>query len=108
MAPAAVLLLILLGSLALLSQGYALDESCARAPYGTDVFQGLIGSMVEVKQMATLSKASAAVFKEDDHDNTRSVIFKPSAQPPETPLLEQAQARATQLNQLQGRTLSTL
>jgi hypothetical protein len=102
-----------LSSLDLPLQGYAIDEFCAAAPYGSrEVSMGLQNSMAQVKEIATLSKDSlkdpADFHNEDDHDNTRPVVFKPAEHPPETSPQVRDQARVIQLSQLGVKMLNTL
>jgi hypothetical protein len=107
---------IVLSTLALLSQGYAVDESCYR--YGPDIVQRVVGAMGEGWELLSLAKAYVTIDPRDPQwgdlqDNTRYRMFE-KVDPPSTPhnpgqpQPPPAQIIATQLGQTQGRAQSTI
>jgi hypothetical protein len=90
MASAFVALFIVLSTLARLSQGYVLDQSCSDGrPYGADIFHGLNRAMDEGKREMNLAIEDLDEIRLDPLDNTRERMFN-------TPVenLGQAQGRA--------------
>jgi hypothetical protein len=98
-------LCIALSTLALLSQGYVVDESCAR-DFGQDIVEGVAAAMQEGWKALNLVNSHATQEREDGMDNTRSQMFKAVEPTPETSPQQQAEMRATQLGKVQGRTES--
>jgi hypothetical protein len=105
MGSAFVALFVVLSTLALLSQGYVIDESCAR-DFGKDIAEGVAAAMGEGWVAVNLVNSHATQKREDGMDDTRSQMFKAVEPAPGTSPQMQAEMRATQLGKVQGRTES--
>jgi hypothetical protein len=100
MASAYTVIFTVLSTLALLSQGYAIDQSCYN--YGAAMFMGVDNAMQEGKRMAELAK-EAVTLGEDGYDNTREKVFKPDTYPAGTSQQALDHARAIQLGQAKSK-----
>jgi hypothetical protein len=82
MVSAVAALLIVLNTLARFSQGYAIDESCYRSPFGQAVADRVEYAMAEGKEALNLAHDHVTIDPRDeahggdDMDNTRNRLFE--------------------------------